>query len=215
MLSIFLKRVLKIKKLIFGIIIVLLILLIAFIFFKTEYKGTYLGNNISEIDILNISSYEATVEVSVISNKNQNKYIMKQKYKKENVFKQEILEPSALKGLTITSDGNMVTIENKILDLKNVYENLGGNISNLNLVSFIQNYKNGEKNETSETEEAIIMKTEIKDSKNKYQMYQNLYLDKKTNLPTKMEILDINKNVTVYILYREINVNRLKDSDMV
>ncbi len=205
----------KIKKVIFGIIIVILILLIAFIFFKTEYKGTYLGNNISEIDILNISSYEATVEVSVISNKNQNKYIMKQKYKKENIFKQEILEPSALKGLTITSDGNMVTIENKILDLKNVYENLGGNISNLNLVSFIQNYKNGEKNETFETEEAIIMKTEIKDSKNKYQMYQNLYLDKKTNLPTKMEILDINKNVTVYILYREINVNRLKDSDMV
>jgi len=203
------------KKLIFGILIFLLILLIAFIFLKTEYKGTYLGNNINEVDILNISSYEATVEIEVISNKNQNKYIMKQQYIKENIFKQEVLEPNALKGLTITSDGNNVSIENKILDLKNVYENLGGNISNLNLVSFISNYKNGDKNEVCETEDSIIMKTEIKDSKNKYQMYQNLYLVKKTNLPTKMEILDINKNVTVYILYREINVNRLKDSDIV
>ncbi len=203
------------KKLIFGILIFLLILLIAFIFLKTEYKGTYLGNNINEVDILNISSYEATVEIEVISNKNQNKYIMKQQYIKENIFKQEVLEPNALKGLTITSDGNNVSIENKILDLKNVYENLGGNISNLNLVSFISNYKNGDKNEVCETEDSIIMKTEIKDSKNKYQMYQNLYLGKKTNLPTKMEILDINKNVTVYILYREINVNRLKDSDIV
>lgn len=203
------------KKLIFGILIFFLILLIVFIFLKTEYKGTYLGNNISEIDILNISSYEATVEINVISNKNQNKYIMKQQYKKENIFKQEVLEPNPLKGLTITSSGNSVTIENKILDLKNVYENLGGNISNLNLVSFIHNYKNGNKNEVEETEDERIMKTEIKDSKNKYQMYQNLYLGKSTNLPTKMEILDVNKNVTVYILYREINVNRLKDSDMV
>ena len=196
------------KRLIFGILVFLLILIIVFIFVKTEYKQAYLGNNISEIDILNISSYEATVEVEVISNKNTNKYIMKQKYKQNNIFKQEILEPSSLKGLTIISDGNSVTVENKLLDLKTVYENLGGNISNLNLVSFSHNYKNGNDNEYEENEKEKILKTKIINSNNKYQIYQNLYCSKDTGMPTKMEILDINKKVTVYILYNEINVNK-------
>lgn len=203
------------KRLIFGILVFLLILIIVFIFVKTEYKQAYLGNNISEIDILNISSYEATVEVEVISNKNTNKYIMKQKYKQNNIFKQEILEPSSLKGLTIISDGNSVTVENKLLDLKTVYENLGGNISNLNLVSFSHNYKNGNDNEYEENEKEKILKTKIINSNNKYQIYQNLYCSKDTGMPTKMEILDINKKVTVYILYNEINVNRLDEDDLV
>lgn len=203
------------KKLIFGILVFLLILIIIFIFVKLEYKETYLGNNISEIDILNISSYEATVEVEVISNKNTNKYVMKQKYKESNIFKQEILEPSSLNGITIISNGNNVTIENKLLDLKSVYENFGGNISNLNLISFINNYKNENNNEYEENEKEKIMKTRIINSNNKYQMYQNLYCSKDTGIPTKMEILDINKKVTVYILYREINVNRLDKDDLV
>ncbi len=200
------------KKLIFGILIFLVILIIAFIFLKPEYKEAYLGNNIREIDILNISSYEATVEIEVKSNKNTNKYIMNQKYIKEgNTFRQEILEPNTLRGLTITSNGENVIIENKLFDLKTVYENFGGNVSNLSLISFIDNYKNGESPESEENENEKIMKTKILNSSNKYQMYQILHCNKDTNLPTKMEILDINKNVTVYILYKEINVNRLKE----
>ena len=33
-----------------------------------------------------------------------------------------------------------------------------------------------------------------------------LYLNKKTKLPTKMEIKDDNKNTKVYILYNEITI---------
>ena len=36
--------------------------------------------------------------------------------------------------------------------------------------------------------------------------FQNPYLiDKKTNKPKKLEVQDINQNITVYILYNEIS----------
>ena len=35
-----------------------------------------------------------------------------------------------------------------------------------------------------------------------------LYIDKKSGKPLKMQIEDANKNIAVYILYREVNVNR-------
>ena len=63
-----------------------------------------------------------------------------------------------------------------------------------------------------ENEQEIAIKTKI--DKNKYQMYQCLYISKITNLPTKMEILDINKNTTVYILYNEIKINKTSKEDV-
>lgn len=68
------------------IIIGIIVLLALIIFFaKNNYKKTNIGNNISnknldeyEKYILNIKSYEATSEVTINSNKNTNKYLMKQ-----------------------------------------------------------------------------------------------------------------------------------------
>ena len=67
------------KKFILAILIFLIISI--FILAKFEYKKLFSGNNISKsdnTDILNISSYEATIEVEVFSNKNTNKYLIKQ-----------------------------------------------------------------------------------------------------------------------------------------
>lgn len=203
------------KKIIFMLLIFSAILI--FILVKFEYKNKVSGNNISKsdnTDILNISSYEANVTIEVKSNKNTNKYVANQKYVAPNTFKQEILEPQSIKGLTIVTDGGNVTLENKTLNLKTLYENFNGNVSNLSLVSFIEEYKNDSEAEVEETEEEIIMKTRINKNQNKYQMYQNLYINKKTKLPTKMEILDINKNRTVYILYNEITLNKTNKKDI-
>lgn len=203
------------KKIILILLIFLAILITILAIF--EYKKVVSGNNISKsdnTDILNISSYSANITVEVNSNKNTNKYIINQKYVEPNIFKQEIIEPQAIKGLTITSEGGNVTLENKALDLKMLYENFNGSISNLCLISFINQYKNGTENEVEETEDEIIMKTKIEKNPNKYQMYQNLYISKKSKLPTKMEILDINKNRTVYILYNEITLNKTSKKDI-
>ncbi len=197
------------KKIIIVSLIFFAILI--FIFVKFEYKNAISGNNINKSDIndiLNISSYEALVEVQVCSNKNTNKYLMKQKYEKPNKFSQEVLEPNSIKGLTIISNGENTVLENKRFELKSLYENFKGDSSNLGLISFINEYKEGTGNGVEETEEEIIMKTKITKNYNKYQTYQNLYIRKSTNLPTKMEILDINKKVMVYILYNEIKINK-------
>ena len=80
---------LKNKKIYIGIAIILLAFLIfLIIFLKNNDKNFEIGNtinnkNIEEIEeyILNISSYEATVSVTIESNKNTNKYVLEQSTK--------------------------------------------------------------------------------------------------------------------------------------
>lgn len=67
------------------VIVIIILCIFLFIFFRNTYKKINIGNNLSnktldeyEEYILNISSYSATLEVEVRSNKNTNKYIMKQ-----------------------------------------------------------------------------------------------------------------------------------------
>ena len=55
--------------------------------------------------ILNISSYEAEIEVTVESNKNTNKYVVEQTYKKDGSAKQVVLEPSNISGIKIIKKG--------------------------------------------------------------------------------------------------------------
>ena len=197
------------KKYIIIFLMIIVICLILFAFFT--YKNLKLGNNIIKSDdnnILNISSYDATVEVEVYSNKNTNKYILKQQYCAPNIFKQEVIEPENIKGLITTYDGVNLTIQNKLLNLQSIYENINcvqGN--SLSLISFIEQYRNCKNTETTETNDEIIIKIKIEEN-NKYEKYKILYLDKKNKLPIKMEILDINQNISVYILYREIKMNK-------
>ena len=86
---------------------ILLIIITVLVFFlnKNNYNFFKIGNNksnkeISDIEdyILNIDSYEAQVEVNVISNKNSNKYLINQKYKSPNIFTQKVIEPSNIAG---------------------------------------------------------------------------------------------------------------------
>ena len=191
------------------------ICLILFVFFA--YKKSNLGNNISKSDdnnILNISSYDATVEIEVYSNKNTNKYVLKQQYFAPNIFKQKVLEPENIKGLTTTFDGTNLTIQNKSLSLQTLYEDYNVAQGNsLSLISFIEEYKDNEYAEITETDDEIIIKIELK-NRSKYENYKKLYISKNNKLPVKMEIFDINQNRTVYILYREIKINKTSKEDI-
>lgn len=200
------------------ILLFFLLIISIIIFIQIAYKFLKSGNNIIKSDnnnILNISSYEATIEVEVYSNKNTNKYLIKQKYYEPNIFKQEILEPQNIQGLTTIYDGNNLILENKSLNLKKLYENyncIKGNL--LSLISFVEEYKKQEEPEVEQTQTEEIIKIKLSESINKYEQYKKLYINKNTNLPTKMEILDINQNTTVYILYREIKINKTSKEDV-
>mgnify|MGYP000379042527 CR=1 FL=1 len=65
-----------------------------------------------------------------------------------------------------------------------------------------------------ENENEIILSTDCKTQENKYQVKKKLTIDKKTNKPKKLEVQDINQNITVYILYNEIKINNLQKEDV-
>ena len=88
-----------------------------------------------------------------------------------------------------------------------IYESVSSIEGNsLSLISFIDEYKKDKTVEIENNENEMIIKLKS-NNENKYQEYKILYINRKTKLPIKMEILDNNKNRTIYILYREIKIN--------
>ena len=210
------------KKLIIilGILAVLVTSVIIYFFIKNNYKNLKSGNNMSnknlkEIEeyILSIRSYNAKIEVEIQSNKNKNKYVLEQKYAEPNVQKQIVLEQSNIEGLETIFDGNNLKINNTKLNLSTVYENYSDVTSNfLWLNTFTEEYKKMiETGKQNIIEQNGIIIMEIKDAD---ELNKKLYIDRKTGKPIKMQIKNVSKNTTVYILYNEIEINSLKRDDV-
>lgn len=201
----------KIK--IFLIILLMLFLLIFFI--GLGYKLLRNGNNIGKSTndlieyILNISSYEAKLEVTINSNKTTNKYVLQQYYLTPNYSKQVVKEPKNIENLEIVYDGNKLEVKNTNLGLSKIYKNY--NYLNENLLwfnFFIDNCK--EKYAIQENNEEIILETFIE----KYGYKANIYIRKKTSLPSKIEILDNNNQNKIYIEYKEIKLNNIQENNI-
>ena len=204
------KKIIKNSKKLYISILILILILFVILFAFFMVKNFKTGNNKSSQDmvndVLNIKSYNATIEVEVKSNKNQNKYIIEQSYKNENENSQEVIEPSNIKGVKIIKENGVLKLENSKLNLLSVFENYSYLSENdLDLSSFINDYKNNKNSNYTENDNEIIIKTENINSKNK--TIKKLYINKKNGKIEKMEIEDTNKKTAVYILYREVNVN--------
>ena len=203
----------KAKKIFYivSIFIIIIIFFIIFFFFFIDNIFKTANNNTSQTivnDILNIKSYEIMAEIEIKSNKNENKYIIKQKYISPEYNYQEVIEPENIKGVIIERDGNNLKIQNTNLNLTtmfNNYEYLSENV--LDLSSFIQECKNEEYKQKENSNEILL---EISSKKaNPYIAKEILYIDKKTAKPTKMEIKDNNQNTEIHILYTEVKINNL------
>ena len=176
-------------------------------------KNLKIGNNSSSQEIvnyiLNISSYETQIEVEVKSNKNSNKYKMKQTYIDNQNNTQEVLEPSNIQGVKIIKENKTLKIENTQLSLTKIIENYQEiTQNNMDLANFIENYKNNANSKFKEENNQIIMETTAK-TENNYQKYEKLYVSKENGKPIKMEIKDTNQNIIIYIIYNEININKV------
>ena len=206
-------------KKVFIILIIFIIVICLIFFIKNNYKTKNIGNNINKSAdnlkeyILNISSYRANIEVTVKSNKNENKYVIKQEYINPNIAKQEIIEPSSISGLKTIYDGENLKIENTNLSLTKIIDKYNYIPTNtLWLTSFINEYKHSNISDCKETQDELIMKVSY--IENNCNMEKELYIDKKTSKPTKMTIKDINKNTAIYIIYNEINFNNIIKEDI-
>lgn len=191
------------------IVIIIIIICICIFFYINKSKKIKIGNNSTSQEIidniLNISSYETVIEVEVHSNKNTNKYTIKQKYIFPDISEQEIIEPENIQGIKITKKDNELKVENSKINMSKIYNDYEYMTDNcLDLNTFIENYKLNKKQIYEEDDDEIILNTE--NENNKYTRYQTLYIDKKTGKPTKMEIKDNSKNTSVYILYREVKL---------
>ncbi len=211
----------KINKLIFILFIIVSIVFITICVLSKQKnnknlnnmaKNFKIGNNNTSQEIvdhiLDISSYETEIEVEVKSNKNSNKYRIKQTYINSENNTQEVLEPDNIKGIKITRENNKLKIENTKLNLVKItekYKELTQN--NLDLSTFIDNYENNKNSKYNEENNQIVMET-IAKSENNYQKYEKLYVSKESGKPTKMEIKDTNQNTIIYIIYNEININK-------
>lgn len=202
------KKTKKCKKTIIIAICLLLILCVVYIYYFFMVKNMKIGNNKSSQEmvenILNMKSYEALIEVCVNSNKNQNKYLIRQKYNEKETY-QEVLEPSNIKGVRIIKTEENLKLENSKLNLTSIYENYDClSENNLDLDCFINDYKASNNSKYREENEKIIMDT---NSNNNLKINKILYINIKTGKPEKLEIVDANKKNTVYILYKEVDVN--------
>lgn len=201
----------KNNKKIFIMIIIIFIIVIGVFIYKNMIKNSKNGNNINSQEIvdyiLNINSYKANVTIQVNSNKNQNKYIMKQEYNSENGSIQEVIEPSNIAGVRIIKKDGNLTIENTSLNLSTIFENYKGLEGNyLDLNTFIDDYKNYDKSNFEENDTEIILKTK-NSNENKYTQNKILYINKEKMKPTKLIIEDNNQNMTINIQYNEIELN--------
>lgn len=201
------------RKTIIIIAITLLIIISVIFLIKNNNKTaktSKIGNNSTSQEIieyiLNISSYETEISVEIKSNKNSNKYKIKQTYIENNKNEQEVIEPSNIQGVKIIKEGENLKIENSKLSLTKIIENYSDiTQNNLDLISFIESYKNNPNSKFKEENNQIIMETTAK-TENNYQKYETLYISKETGKPTKMEIKDTNQNIIIYIIYNEIDI---------
>lgn len=215
------------KKTIIFLVIILIIAILIFIYFFSQNgnKKLNLGNNLSnksnqEIEeyILNISSYEADIVMTVESNKNTTQYKLRQSYTSPNLEKQVVEEPSNIQGLETIYDGTKLTIKNTKLNLSTVYENYSYLTDNfLWLNSFIEDYKlakkNGKNYQIYEENNKVIMTVKL-ESSNPYASYKQLFIDKQNGKIEKLIVQDKNQKNLVYILYNEIKINSLEKEEV-
>ena len=202
----------KRKIIIFLIIIVLIVIIVLLKLKNNTVKNLKIGNNSTSQEIvdyiLNISSYETEIDVEIKSNKNSNKYKILQKYINKENNSQEVIEPTNIQGVRIIREGNNTKIENTKLSLTKImenYEELTQN--NLDLINFIENYKNNSNSRFSEENNQIIMETTGLKTENNYQKYEKLYVSKENGQPIKMEIKDTNQNIIIYIIYNKVKIS--------
>ncbi|MCI9038737.1 MAG: hypothetical protein HFJ29_02480 [Clostridia bacterium] len=217
----------KNKKLIMlgAVTILIIFVIIIYFFLKNTNKNLNIGNNLNnktlqEIEeyILNISSYETEVEITVESNKNKTKYLLKQSYVSPNIEKQVVREPSNIQGLETMYDGNKLTIHNSKLNLTTIYENYPYLTDNfLWLHSFIEDYRNaksnGQKTKLYEENNQVIMEVELANATS-YVASKRLIIDRITGNIQQLVVQDKNKKNLVYILYKEIKMNSLKKEEI-
>lgn len=127
---------------------------------KNYYNSEKIGNNMSikeiEKTILNINSYKAEIEVTIKSNKNENKYKLYQEVK-DGKEMQKVIEPEILKGTEIIYENGNLQIKNTQINASKIYTNYPYIANNeLFLSDFLKNFNESSNKEIKKEENKIV-----------------------------------------------------------
>lgn len=182
------------------------------IFCICYYNFFISGNNINrskeqivEEKLNEFNNYEANIEVTVKSNKNENKYEMKQVVNNE-YSKQEIISPENIKNMTIELEKNKLKILNSNLNMEKIYENYDYILNNSLFLNTFSSEFSINNHEIYEEDEKIVIEIKLPNNSNTYIKYKYLYLNAKSYKPEKLIIKDITKNPYISILYKDIEI---------
>ena len=193
--------------------IMYIFVLICIIFFMIFYYIFLLsGNNINrnqkefvEEILKKLKSYEANLTVVVNSNKNNNEYKMYQEVSSKS-SKLVVNNPQNVNGLCIELKENKLIISNEKTKMQKVYENYNNFVNeSIFLNTFIEDYENN-KAEIEENEQEIIVKLEMKDNEDTYIKFKELYINKESEIPTKLIIKDNNQSIKMSIIYTDMKI---------
>ncbi len=195
------------KKLMFVFVFICIsIFLIIYYIFSSFGNNKFRNQNEIVDNILNkFNNYEANILVTITTNKNENNYEMFQEVSEKN-SKTIINSPENIKDMIIEINDNTLKITNTKINMEKIYEEYDGILNNdLFLNKFTKdcennNFKFYEKNEK------IILETILNNNSSTYIKYKELYLDKKTNLPTELIMKDNTKKACIRIIYNDIKI---------
>lgn len=212
------------------LITTLLMLIMAFLFVmiffnKNHHNSEKIGNNMSikeiEKTILNINSYKAEIEVTIKSNKNENKYKLYQEVK-DGKEMQKVIEPEILKGTEIIYENGNLQIKNTQINASKIYTNYPYIANNeLFLSDFLKNFNESSNKEIKKEENKIvfilrngkiynqeqILTIEKNNFINNENKPQNTNQNDNNKMKMTMQIIDSNNNIKIYIIYNKIEFN--------
>lgn len=164
-----------------------------------------------------IESYEAQVEITSMGNKEPNKYLMKQWFKKPNMYRLEALEPESIKGKITVSDGNKAWIHHPAVDQKWMMQKFShSEEQNMFLGYFIKNCLESENTSLAkkelEREEYLLIQTDIPGN-HAYYSKEVLWLNTITMKPYLLQVFDTKNQLRIEVKYLEFEYDpKLEDS---
>ena len=157
--------------------------------------------------ISKVESYTCTARVEAINNKEKTVYIFKQTYKKPNYYKLEIESPKNLKGKTIEYKDDKVIVYNPNNNDAVELENIKDDGHYLFVGDFIKNYMENKSAVLDLKDDELKIEIEIPGD-NKYFNKQILYVDNKTKIPYKMEVLNSEQKAIFKVTYEDFKYKK-------
>lgn len=157
--------------------------------------------------ILTMSSYKCIADVEVVGNKSAHNYVFIHNYNKPDNYKLEVVSPKHLKGKTIEYNKDKILVKNPEINDTVELPNAGTNDQYMFIGDFIKNYLQNEEVTIKLSKGSLYLETLIPGD-NQYFSKQVLYINSKTKLPEKMEILDDKDDIRFTVTYKDFEYKK-------